>query len=485
MVFYQAPNARTGDVIPKYIDGKYQLFYLKGWKDRNAPDFVPGWHRMESEDLIHMSKETPIHVQGGTGDLIRKDGVWHLFACIFPEGKQFVTHYISRDGSLDNWEYQEDDTFGPDGVIYHKSDWRDPRIVWDESAGEYKMYLAARANDSHSQTGCVGLCASKDLKHWEYREPTYYPRRFHCACECPDFFTMDGWEYLVFSSYTTLFGVYYVKRSIGESQWQIPKNHRLDARAFYAAKTAGHGLERYLFGWNPTKEENIFGFWPDKLKAWDYRTWDWGGSMVIHQVRQLPDGDLGLCLPEGKRALFSRKMKNCPRCVTPDWEIGENAYHAVVPGLQHMLLMQSQPDPCYLRVTIHPEGAQQAGIILQVTEEMKEGYYLYIEPERNRLVFRSWLRMYEDGGKTFPYDTEMEVPVRPSEDGCYKLEIITEGTAGTAYVNGEAALSFRMYELHSRNVGLFSLGCAEFGDFALFIPPGMLEPSGNSHSGLN
>ena len=28
-VFYQAPNARTGDVIPKYIDGTYQVFYLK------------------------------------------------------------------------------------------------------------------------------------------------------------------------------------------------------------------------------------------------------------------------------------------------------------------------------------------------------------------------------------------------------------------------------------------------------------------------
>ena len=32
-LFYQAPNARTGDVIPKFIDGKYQIFYLKNWKN--------------------------------------------------------------------------------------------------------------------------------------------------------------------------------------------------------------------------------------------------------------------------------------------------------------------------------------------------------------------------------------------------------------------------------------------------------------------
>ena len=110
-----------------------------------------------------------------------------------------------------------------------------------------------------SQTGCVGLCVSKDLKHWEYREPVYYPRRFNGACECPDVFRMGDWYYLVFSGCTNLFGNYYIKCRAGESEWQIPDNHRLDARAFYAAKTAGNEKERYLFGWNPTKEENLFG----------------------------------------------------------------------------------------------------------------------------------------------------------------------------------------------------------------------------------
>ena len=110
-------------------------------------------------------------------------------------------------------------------------------------------------------------------------------------------------------------------------------------------------------------------------------------------------------------------------------------------------------------------------MILQVTEEMKEGYYLYIEAERGRLVFRSRLRMYEEGGKTFPYDTEPEVPARKPEDGICCPEIITEGSIGTAYVNREAALSFRMQDLPSRNVGLFSFGCSDFTDFRMFRQP--------------
>ena len=55
-----------------------------------------------------MSEATP-------GTIVCRNGQWHLFAGIFPEGKQYVTNYISKDGSLDNWEYQEADTFGPDG----------------------------------------------------------------------------------------------------------------------------------------------------------------------------------------------------------------------------------------------------------------------------------------------------------------------------------------------------------------------------------
>ena len=409
-----------------------------------------------------------ILIMGGTGDLVFHEGQWHLFACIFPEGKQYVTHYISRDGSLDNWEFQPEDTFGPDGVIYHKSDWRDPRIEYDAEKGEFRMLLAARANEGHSQTGCVGLCVSKDLKTWEYRQPEYYPRRFNGACECPDIFTVGEWEYLVFSSYTTLFGNYYVKRRTGTRQWMLPGNHRLDSRGFYAAKTAGHGSERYLFGWLPTKDENIFDFWPDKFPGKDYRTWDWGGSLVVHRMRQLPDGDLGLCMPESRRAHFTHPVEVRMVSGTPGWEETPEGFRATSEAEQEMALMQELPERFFLRAELREENAAQCGVILNTSGDLGRGYYLYVEPARGRLVFRSWLRMYEDGGKTFPYDVEMEVPVRPDPDGHYLMEILREGTCAAAYVNREAAMSFRMYDLQTGNLGLFSLGRAEFANIRLY-----------------
>ena len=455
-LFFSRDDARCGDVIPKYINGKYELFYLKGWKDWKAPGVIHGWHRMESSDLIEMSEDVPTGVRGGTGDLIEKDGVWHLFACIFPEGKQLITHYISKDGTLDHWEYQEQDTFGPDGVIYHMSDWRDPRIVYDEARDEYRMYMAARTMENSAQGGCVGLCVSKDLSHWEYRKPAYAPGRFSGACECPDFFAWGGYEYLVFSSYTTLFGNYYVMRKAGEEKWEIPDNHRLDARAFYAAKTAGDGKRRFIFGWNPTKERDIFRFWTEKWQLRDYRTWDWGGDMVIHEVFRLPDGSLATGLAQERRDLFGR-------CVLePTPFVNEEA------GVQKLEWIGQAPRTAYYRMDIccekNADGrmlTRQAGFMLRGCRETGEGDFVYLEPERKRLTFRSWLRMSEDGGKTFPYDVELEVPVRSTQDGRYQLEIVTEGEIGAAYINNEAALSFRMCDLTEADTAVFAFGRAE------------------------
>lgn len=462
-IFYRAEGARTGDVIPKYIDGKYELFYLKGWKNPNHPEAVHGWHRMESENLVHMGGETPIHVEGGTGDLIYKDNKYHLFACIFPEGKQYITHYVAKGNHLDEWEYVEEDTFGPDGEIYSGPDWRDPRVFFREDLGEYWMLVAARVKGSHSQTGCVGLCVSKDLKHWEYRAPFYYPARFAGACECPDIFRINDWYYLVFSSYTNLFGTYYVKCRVGSERWEIPENHRLDARAFYAAKTAGDGSRRFLFGWIPTKEENIFGFWPDKLKAQDYRTWDWGGDMVIHELCQQPNGDLGLCIMKEKRELLSQTVPLSPEWITKGWERTEKGFKSSDAASQQMMLLQKQPSSCYISMQIlTDENTKQAGIVLHTEKEMQNGYYFYLEPDRKRLVYRSWLRMSEEGGKTFPYDVEMEVPVKVSNNNTYRLEVLTEERNGVIYINGEAAMSFKMYDLAEGCVGMFAFGTAAF-----------------------
>ena len=108
----------------------------------------------------------------------------------------------------------------------------------------------------------MGLCKSKDLHHWDYCEPFYAPMNAQCAFECPDFFRMGDWYYLVFSSYADRYQTMYRKSRSPYGPWQTPEIDTFDTRAFYAAKTGSDGVHRYVYGWNPTREVNEHNFDP-------------------------------------------------------------------------------------------------------------------------------------------------------------------------------------------------------------------------------
>lgn len=54
--------------VPGMLSPNTLMGFMKGWKNPEGLDVVHGWHRMESRDLIHMSEETPLYIQEGTGD---------------------------------------------------------------------------------------------------------------------------------------------------------------------------------------------------------------------------------------------------------------------------------------------------------------------------------------------------------------------------------------------------------------------------------
>lgn len=210
-LFYTPEYAKTGDVIPFYNQKtkRFENYYLKNWNpDAPKDKIVYGWHQIITEDN-RIYKETPTNIQGGTGSVIEVDGVYHMFYCTFDQNPpaQWARHATSKD--LVHWEDIPEDKFGPDGEIYRMSDWRDPHVFWNEEEKKWWMILAARENAATERNGCVALCVSDDLSHWEYRKPLYASRTNQAANECPDFFKMGDWYYLVFSNYTDGFCTYY------------------------------------------------------------------------------------------------------------------------------------------------------------------------------------------------------------------------------------------------------------------------------------
>lgn len=461
--FYRPDNAWVGDVIPYYEDGEFKLFYLHGWRDNYRDGLDHGWYLVGTKDFVNYREEGACKIEGGTGHVLKVDGIYHMFYCIFPPGKQLVCHAISRD--FKTWETIPEDTFAADDHIYELSDWRDPFVFWNEEEGQYWMLLSAMAKGPTNRKGCTALLSSKDLKDWMYREPLYSPNLHVGAHECPDLFRIGDWWYLIYSSYTGRFATFYrMSRSL-EGPWLAPQVDTFDGRAFYAAKSASDGQKRYLFGWNPTKNDDLFGWNPPNSRGKDYNTWDWGGNLIVHEIVQRPDGTLGVKVPETVDAAFLEVLPVNFQGTTGDWIAKDRTFSCESPfGFAGCTTREELPDPCKISASVSFSGQTQGvGFMLRTEDTLDAAYYITLEPQRNRLTFQGAIMQSEDGGKTFPYEMELERPIQLIPDQAYEIKVFMDGSICEVYLNDEVAMSARMYNIPRGKLGLFvNQGHAQF-----------------------
>lgn len=458
-LFYCPEDGRLGDVIPFYEDGVFKPFYLG-----------KGWSCVSTRDHLHFYDAYTTSIRGGTGSVLKVDGVYHLYYCTFtfdPCPGQYICHATSPD--LKEWTTWPEETFQPDGEIYEMSDWRDPHVLWNEEEQCWWMLIAAQAKGRTKRKGCVGLCKSDDMRHWRYCRPLYAPTTHQSAHECPDLFRIGDWWYLTYSVYTDRFETLYrMSRSPG-GPWITPRVDTFDTRCFYAAKHGTDGVRHFLYGWNPRRDQNIWGFNPQKYDGCDYNTWDWGGTMIVHQLLQQPDGTLGVTCPEALDRAFDASAALEMEPLTGDWSLGERSAAVCTPFGYASLLMNRVPTCCKLEMDVSFEKMpREFGIALQVNDDFAKGYYLIFEPNRGRIQYKTGLRMYEDGGKMFPYEVEQERPFEWETGRRYKVHVFVEDSILLLYVDDRVALGTRMFDIKGANFGLFaSDGDARFENIQL------------------
>lgn len=448
-----------GDIIPYFEDGVFKPFYLGD-----------GWSSVSTRDHLHFYDEYKTDIHGGTGSIVKVDGVYHMFYCKFtfePYMRQYVCHATSPD--LRQWTEHPEETFQPDDVIYEMSDWRDPHVIWNEEDRCWWMILAAQKKGRTMRKGCVGLCVSEDLKHWEYREPLYAPATHQSAHECPDIFKWGDWWYLTYSVYTDRFETLYRMSRSPKDPWITPVVDTFDTRCFYAAKHGTDGQEHFMYGWNPRREKNMWHFNPQEYNGKDYNTWDWGGTMIVHKLIQQPDGTLTVTVPEAVDHAFLTEEPMTMLPLTGVWDLGENSADVNSPYGYSSLLMSKVPDCCKLEMEVsYTHAPREFGIALQVDADFSMGYYLIFEPNRGRVQFKSGLRMYEDGGKMFPYEVEQERPLIWESGKRYKVRVFVQGSILLLYVDDRIALGTRMFDRSGFSFGLFaSDGDARFENIRL------------------
>lgn len=474
-LFYRPENAWVGDLIPYYEDGVYYAFYLHDpriRKDEFAEETT--WHLVTTQDFVHLHYHGEAIHPGGpdqpdrnayTGSVIRdRDGTCYAFFTAFNEnirigGKSVQS--VMRASGKDPYHLETDRNFllMADDCIYESFDWRDPYVFYHEKEKCWWMLLAARKKGTGGlRGGCIALCKSEDLTHWTYEQPFFEPHMY-VTMECPEVFQMGKYWYLVFSTFSDRFVTHYRIAECPEGPWKIPDDDVFDTRANYAIKTASDGKRRYAFGWIASKRGNC-----------DQGPWEWGGTMVFHEIIQNPaDGTLTVRPVEAYKDFYKNELE-AQKPVLWNCRLTEGT-QKMEADMLGAVLYDVPPDCFSLELEFEVLAAHEFGIALHVSEGLETGYFLKMNSAARQMAWDQWPRAQQGryqwqikGDIPYHIETLRHLPVGP----LYRVNILREKDICVVYINDEVALSTRMYDHKGGKAGLYLVqGSAKLKKFKI------------------
>ncbi len=282
------------------------------------------------------------------------------------------------------------------------------------------MILGARTLDGKKiRTGRTVSFTSTDLKTWEFKGDFWAPNLFYMP-EMPDIFKIGDTWYLLTTEYSDKSKTIYRMSKTLNGPWKAPLDDAFDGRAYYAARSYSDGKKRYLFGWVPTKEHED-----------DLCNWQWGGTLVVHEVYQCEDGTLGVKAPEGVANAFAHK----------DCLIDTTMTLSSQDSCAETYLTRTTGDLFKFEADlVFSADTRSFGIRLFEDEASGDAYEFIFNIGANRLSFDRtpnlpWFRYMNKG---------LERPLRLEANRKYTIQIIVDDTIATLYVEG-VVLNTRMY----------------------------------------
>lgn len=443
--FFKPNTGWVGDPMPFYDNGKFYLFYLQDWRN-DSPHFHP-WHMASTTDFanftysgeaISCGSETAQDIAIGTGSVIKANGIYYAFYTghrwnyVAPQPKEAVMLATSTD--LKVW--QKNSTFLLSASsTYDKNEFRDPFLYFDAEAQLYKMLVSTRRYNS----AVLALYTSTDLLNWTLKDPLYTDPSVYMV-ECADLFKQGNYWYLIYSDINDR-KVHYKISNSQNGPWSVPANTMMDGIAFYAAKTASNGTDRYLSGWCPTKQGES-----------DYGNFDWAGSSVTHQLIQQVDGTFKLTIPTGVDAKFSKLVEYTTILNSGDVERQGNSF--TING--NAFSVQSRlPSSAKLSMTITSVDQQSSfGIGFGACDKQEEVYSIRFDLKNKKIKLDRDLT--SSGIKTSTTLTEQ--PLANLNDGVFDVKVVIEKSVCVIYVNGEIAFTNRIYKMNQNPWTLFADG---------------------------
>ena len=293
-----------------YFRGEFHLFY-----QYNPYDSAWGslhWGHAKSKDLVNW-EHLPVALAPDKD--YDKDGCFSGSAIVKDDTLwlMYTGHIVNEDGSV---RQVQNMAYSTDGIHFEKveqnpvateellpeeviaNDFRDPKIF--EKNGRFYSVVATKHKDG---VGCIVLLGSEDLLEWQF-ESIFLKGEAHQGhvWECPDYFEVDGQEYLIVSPMqyqksgddfvninSNIFVSGHVdwekKIFVADSFKEIDHGHD-----FYAAQsTQGPAGERVMIAWMHTWGRNIV---PHELGH------GWAGNMTLPRILHSNGNQLTQEVPE-------------------------------------------------------------------------------------------------------------------------------------------------------------------------------------------
>ncbi|MEI6950722.1 glycoside hydrolase family 32 protein [Paraflavisolibacter sp. H34] len=448
----------VGDVMPYFDNGKFHVFFLHDARDGKA-GFHP-IHKFETTDMVRyrydglmvdFSGKDDQDLAIGTGSVVKVGGTYYCYYTghnyLFPgsgKPKEGVMYATSKD--LKTWTKKTGfNLTAPTG--YDRNEFRDPQVFFNTETKEYWMLVSTRAGGK----AVVALFTSADpaTDNWQLQAPLYTTDNDgYFMLECADVFQWGNQWYLFFSENNRERTTHYRVAPSSKGPWTRPANDVLDGEYFYAAKTASDGARRYAFGWTATKGNQS-----------DNGNKEWAGNLVVHQLKQQPDGSLTVQAPAGVESLF-KKEKPVTKVVSAGSVTQGSAGYSLQAG-SHVLFDRISGQKMITATIGGIQAGSEFGLVFGAAATAGDApYRIRISEADDR---GSVVRL--TAGSTV---TESYVPVKIEPGKELQLKVVIGNSVCAVYLDDKTALSARIYSLPNNYWGLFSAkGNVEFKNLKL------------------
>lgn len=370
----------VGDCIPFSHDGTYYLYWLLDEGHHSALGGLGGhqWCVSTTQDLVHWQHH-PIAIGIDeeweksicTGSVVFHDGLFYAFYATRLLDNGNICERLSYATSPDALHYtkQQPNPFFTSALGFSQRNFRDPKVTVD-AEGVFHLFVSSEKTEGEGPRGCLVHMTSADLKDWTV-EGTVLDG-LNAVPECPDYFEWNGWYYLVFGQGLD---TYYVKSRNAYGPWEWPETQALKEQWVNVAKTATFaGGRRIVAGWIASRSDGR-----------DSGGGVFGGSVVLREAYQLPNGDLATKFPE---EVIPAAKPPQPAAITAVSQATANGSSVTInasdgTGKAYTL---DVPRNCIITLDVKPDAnCTEFGLRLRAGEAGDNGYALSFLPKTQQV----------------------------------------------------------------------------------------------------